>query len=143
MIVHTATELGQQLQRSRKAQKVRQTDMAYMVGTSHVTIKNIEKGRTGVKSRFVLNMMEDLGLKVILMKKGSPNRNPLPDFSTLSNSIVQSRKSQGLRQEDLAAMIGVSHVVLSRMERGDDTVSIGSVLEAMHQLGLELDVTSA
>jgi len=142
MIVHTVKELGQQLHWSRKSQKIRQVDLAYMVGSSHVTVKNVEKGHPKVKSRLVMELIIELGLVLTLMKKGTQDRYPVTGFACLGALIVQSRKEQGLRQEDLAAIIGVSHVVLSRMERGDESVSIGYVLDAIYQLGLVLDVRS-
>ena len=48
------------------------------------------------------------------------------------------RKAQGLRQDDLAAMVGVSHVSLMNVERGKGTVQLGSVLDVLRELGIAL-----
>ncbi len=50
------------------------------------------------------------------------------------------RKTQGLRQDDLAAMAGTSHVVLGNIERGKDTVQIGRVFELLRQLGIRVQL---
>lgn len=48
------------------------------------------------------------------------------------------RKAQGLRQDDLAAMVGASHVFLGDLERGKGTVQLGRVLEVLRELGIGL-----
>lgn len=48
------------------------------------------------------------------------------------------RKAQGLRQDDLAAMVGISHVSLMNVERGKGTVQLGSVLDVLRELGIVL-----
>jgi len=48
------------------------------------------------------------------------------------------RKAQGLRQDDLAALAGTSHVVLGNVERGKDTVQLGRVFEVLRQLGIQV-----
>ncbi|MCC5074043.1 helix-turn-helix domain-containing protein [Xanthomonas campestris] len=48
------------------------------------------------------------------------------------------RKAQGLRQDDLAALAGTSHVVLGNVERGKDTVQMGRVFEVLRQLGIQV-----
>lgn len=52
--------------------------------------------------------------------------------------IRSVRKAQGLRQDDLAAMIGASHVFLGDVERGKGTVQLGKVFEVLRELGIEV-----
>lgn len=54
--------------------------------------------------------------------------------------IRRERKRQGLRQADLAAMTGSSHVFLGDVERGKPTVQLGRVLKLLDELGLRLSV---
>ena len=52
--------------------------------------------------------------------------------------IRQQRKSQALRQQDLADQIGASHVFLRQVEHGKPTVQLGRVLRLLEELGIEL-----
>jgi hypothetical protein len=45
-----------------------------------------------------------------------------------------------LRQTDLAALIGASHVFLGDVEKGKPTVQLGRVLKLLDELGLTLTV---
>ena len=58
----------------------------------------------------------------------------------LGRLIRQQRKRQKLRQTDLAAMIGASHVFLVDVEKGKPTVQLGRVLKLLDELGLILRV---
>lgn len=58
----------------------------------------------------------------------------------LGRLIRQQRKRQRLRQADLAAMIGASHVFLGDVEKGKPTVQLGRVLTLLDELGLALRV---
>lgn len=60
----------------------------------------------------------------------------------LGRIIRQERKRQRLRQADLAAMIGASHVFLGDVEKGKPTVQLGRVLKLLDELGLTLTVDS-
>lgn len=60
-------------------------------------------------------------------------------------SIVRAvRRAQGLRQDDLAAMAGISHVTLMHIERGKEGVALGRVMQVLRELGIGvcLDVPS-
>lgn len=48
------------------------------------------------------------------------------------------RKRQGLRQDDLAAMIGSSHVFLRDVETGKPGVQLGRVLQLLDELGIRV-----
>jgi len=54
--------------------------------------------------------------------------------------IREQRKRQRLRQAELAAMIGASHVFLGDVEKGKPTVQLGRVLALFDELGLKLSV---
>lgn len=56
----------------------------------------------------------------------------------LGRLIREQRKRQGLRQTDLAAIIGASHVFVGDVEKGKPSVQLGRVLRLLDELGLEL-----
>jgi len=58
----------------------------------------------------------------------------------LGRLIRNERKRQRLRQADLAAMIGASHVFLGDVEKGKPTVQLGRVLKLLDELGVSLRV---
>ncbi|MBV4531946.1 helix-turn-helix domain-containing protein [Pseudomonas sp. SWRI107] len=69
--------------------------------------------------------------------------NPLRQILTaddLGSTIRHARKSQGITQSDLALLVGKSHVLLRDIERGKGSVSVGSVLQIMQELGIRLYV---
>lgn len=53
------------------------------------------------------------------------------------------RKSQALRQDDLAAIAGVGPVFAGEVERGKDSVHLGKVLRLLEEAGIELIVEYA
>ena len=59
----------------------------------------------------------------------------------LGRLIRDQRKQQGLRQTDLAAIIGSSHVFVGDVEKGKPSVQLGRVLRLLDELGLELRVS--
>ena len=56
----------------------------------------------------------------------------------LGRAIQAQRKAQGLRQQDLADLIGASHVFVRHVEQGRPTVQLGRVLQLLEQLGIEI-----
>ena len=48
------------------------------------------------------------------------------------------RKSQALRQDDLAAISGVGPVFAGEVERGKDSVHLGKVLRLLEEAGITL-----
>lgn len=68
-------------------------------------------------------------------------KNPA-DIGTI---IRQVRKRQGIRQDDLAAIIESSHVFMRDAERGKTSVQLGRVMRALDELGIimKLDVPEA
>jgi y4mF family transcriptional regulator len=61
----------------------------------------------------------------------------------LAQCIRKQRKRQKLRQTDLAAMIGASHVFLIDVEKGKPTVQLGRVLALLDELGITLHAETA
>lgn len=58
----------------------------------------------------------------------------------IGRAVREQRKHQGLRQEDLAAIIGASHVFLRDVEQGKPTVQLGRVLRLLEELGIGLSL---
>ncbi|APP83001.1 helix-turn-helix domain-containing protein [Xanthomonas hortorum pv. vitians] len=67
-------------------------------------------------------------------------RVPIDQASDIGAYVRAVRKAQGLRQDDLAALAGTSHVVLGNVERGKDTVQLGRVFELLRQLGIQVQL---
>ncbi|HEY4145824.1 helix-turn-helix domain-containing protein [Pinirhizobacter sp.] len=63
---------------------------------------------------------------------------PIRTAEDLGKVIRAQRKRQGLRQAELAAMVGASHVFLGDVEKGRPTVSLGRVLHLLDELGIRL-----
>lgn len=61
-------------------------------------------------------------------------------LTDIGRCVRAVRKAQGLRQDDLAAMIGASHVFLGDLERGKGTVQLGRVLDVLRELGIGLQL---
>lgn len=70
---------------------------------------------------------------------------PIRSASDIGAIASALRKRQGIRQADMAAMIGASHVLLRDIERGKETVNLGKVLQLLEELGIRvlLDVPEA
>jgi transcriptional regulator with XRE-family HTH domain len=56
----------------------------------------------------------------------------------LGSRIRLARKERGWTVEQLAERVGVTHVTISKVERGDLTVAIGTVFEAAALVGVPL-----
>ena len=56
----------------------------------------------------------------------------------LADIIRQSRKLQGLTQEDLAGISGLGRRFISELENGKQTAQIGKVLVVLNILGIGL-----
>lgn len=62
----------------------------------------------------------------------------IQDTAELGRVIRAVRVAQGVRQEDLAAMVPASHVFIIDVERGKPTAHIGKVLALLHELGIRV-----
>lgn len=63
---------------------------------------------------------------------------PVSSVATIGEVARRLRKEQGLRQADLAAMIGASHVFLGDVEHGKPGVQLGRVLQLLEELGVRV-----
>lgn len=55
--------------------------------------------------------------------------------------VVRSvRKASGVRQDDVAGSVGVSHVFMRDLERGKETAQIGRALQVLQELGVKVSV---
>ncbi|MFI4956037.1 MAG: helix-turn-helix transcriptional regulator [Gammaproteobacteria bacterium] len=63
-------------------------------------------------------------------------RNIRLDWESLVREAIRRRKEQGLTQEKLAILAGVSKPTLSHFEQGKTTITLASALKILHMLGL-------
>lgn len=63
--------------------------------------------------------------------------------SELGAIIAAARRARGLRQEELAARIGVSRVWLGLIERGKSTARIDMVFRVLNELDINLSADIA
>lgn len=63
--------------------------------------------------------------------------------SELGAIIASARRARGLRQEDLAARLGVSRVWLGLIERGKSTARIDMVFRVLNELDVNLSADVA
>ena len=67
------TELGRQVARSRKAQKLSQTELAVATGLSRQTVSALERGDVSdLGIRKVLRLLEALDLTLVVRPMGHP-----------------------------------------------------------------------
>ena len=64
--LHTATDIGQIVRASRKVQKIRQDDAAGSIGVSENFLGKIERGNDSVQWGKLFQVLEGLGIRVIL-----------------------------------------------------------------------------
>lgn len=64
--------------------------------------------------------------------------NDISDINAIGALIRDTRKAQGLSQDDLAGISSTGRRVISEIENGKTSVSIGKVLLILAALGLTL-----
>lgn len=64
--VESPEDVGAIIQQLRKRTGIRQNDMAAIVGRSHVTLRDVEKGKASVAIGTVLQLLDELGVRVYL-----------------------------------------------------------------------------
>jgi y4mF family transcriptional regulator len=64
--IHTPREIGQLIRRARKAQGLRQPDLAGACGTSVRFIVEVERGKPTAQIGKVLDVLRMLGIRVLL-----------------------------------------------------------------------------
>ena len=64
--VSSVADIGEVARRLRKQQGLRQADLAAMIDASHVFLRDVEHGKPGVQLGRVLQLLEELGIRVCL-----------------------------------------------------------------------------
>ena len=64
--IHTSGELGAAIRRQRKRQRMRQDELAALVDSSHVFLRDVERGKPTVQLGRVLRLLDELGLRLYL-----------------------------------------------------------------------------
>ncbi|MBL4804632.1 MAG: helix-turn-helix transcriptional regulator [Alphaproteobacteria bacterium] len=62
----------------------------------------------------------------------------VPNTEDLGRLIRETRKEQGLTQDDLAGLTGTGRRFIIDLERGKDTAQIGKVLLVLAALGIAI-----
>ncbi len=65
-------------------------------------------------------------------------KKPIKTVADLGLVLRGVRKSQALRQDDLAAISGVGPVFAGEVERGKESVHLGKVLKLLEEAGIQL-----
>lgn len=68
-VVHDSVELGELIRERRKSMKLRQLDVAGLGNTGNRVIVDIENGKPTVQLQKVLDLMDLLGLEVVIQEK--------------------------------------------------------------------------
>jgi len=105
----TPKTLGEEIRKRRLDLKLRQIDVAKIIGCDEMTVVNWEKGHTSSRNNHMGKVVEFLGF------------NPLPEWDTLAFQIVSHRKALGLTQKVFARQLAVNPSTLARWERGERT----------------------
>ena len=67
-------------------------------------------------------------------------RQPTHTIEQLGKAIRKQRKTEGVTQQELSNLCGLSTSFISDVERGKATVELGKVLFLMQYLGLDIYV---
>lgn len=138
MKLRNPKELGTILRNRRKAQGFDQSDFGSYISVSDRTVRNIENGATGTKTQTVLQASKELGVTLFLKEANQKQAVNVRTLKQIGQSIRSVRKYQKISQDDLAAIVGMQHSVLGKIEKGDDSVAIGKVMAVLQELGLQL-----
>ena len=65
---------------------------------------------------------------------------PITSVEDLGLALRAVRRTQGMRLDDMAAVVGVSKQFASDVELGKETVRLGLVLKVLAEMGLRLSV---
>jgi len=64
--VKTAEDIGKIIRQVRRNQGIRQDDLAAYINSSHVFMRDVERGKPSVQLGRVLHALDELGIKVSL-----------------------------------------------------------------------------
>jgi DNA-binding XRE family transcriptional regulator len=83
---------------------------------------------------------DDVELLTFIAKGNADDKDSVNTIEGLAAIAFKARKKLGLRQEDLAELVGVSRKWLIEFERGKASAEIGLVLKLFQQLGIVLAI---
>ena len=75
---------------------------------------------------------------MVLYKQDAQMEKPPTTTRALAKLIQQTRKEQGLTQEDVSGLTGVGRRFISEVENGKETAQIGKILLILGALGIGL-----
>lgn len=70
-VVRTALDVGQMVKRQRNGMHLRQLDVAGLANTGNRLIVDVENGKPTVQLQKVLDLLDILGLEVVIQPKAS------------------------------------------------------------------------
>jgi len=79
-------ELGEIIRKARKAQRLRQDDLAGTAGASHVFVMDVERGKPTVQFGKVLDLLRELGIRLFA---------DVPESVATQPAAKRSRKPHG------------------------------------------------
>lgn len=68
--IQTSQELGELIRAYRTSQKILQADMAGLANTGNRFIVDLEKGKPTLQLQKVLDVLDLIGLEVVIQRKG-------------------------------------------------------------------------
>ncbi|UZN49447.1 type II toxin-antitoxin system Y4mF family antitoxin [Cupriavidus cauae] len=71
IVVHSSAELGAAIRRRREQLELKQTDLAGLGGTGNRFVVELERGKPTVQLQKVLDIMDLLGLEMVVKPKTS------------------------------------------------------------------------
>ena len=76
-----------------------------------------------------------------VIRAKAPKNTTIDNIQELGEHIKFARTSLGISVVDAAALCNVSSRTYIKIEKGKETVSIGSTFNALRAFGLQLDIT--
>lgn len=67
-------------------------------------------------------------------------RIPIQSVAAFGQVVRAVRKAGGVRQDDVAGSVGVSHVYLRDLEHGKETAQMGRALQVLAELGIRMEL---
>lgn len=65
---------------------------------------------------------------------------PIQSVAAFGQVVRAVREAGGVRQDDVAGSVGVSHVYLHDLEHGKQTVQMGRALQVLAELGIRMEL---
>ena len=65
---------------------------------------------------------------------------PIQSVAAFGQVVRAVRKAGGVRQDDVAGSVGVSHVYLRDLEHGKETVQMGRAMQVLAELGICMEL---